>query len=162
MKTLQDYINESILDDEDMLINNTKRSLVGSFKILVETLEKGSKPNQIKKLFDSDDDVRKWTVDRFIFPEKSNIKIIPDVNGYSQISIYEKGSPRLPIISLYYDGKYWVLQIMNREAIYNTTGHNVIKTKKYHHNGLIDELKETFGYKDYQYAWHRYSAVIIK
>ena len=161
MKTLQDYINESILDNEDEVLDKFDDKTNGSFGILVEALQKKLNLKQLLELFEKNPEVRRWTIDRFVYPQDVRIKLEKDVNGYPQLNIHFKGI-RLPIMSLYYVSGEWILQIMNKDGYWSKG--NILKTKMMSSkNAIIDELIENFGYKRrINMSWYNFSALKIK
>lgn len=76
MKTLQDYIYESILDDEEVLINDTEKSLSNPFVMIMTIINNSSNAAndyrselEVKKIFN------KYILDTLPYEIRSKIRI---------------------------------------------------------------------------------------
>jgi hypothetical protein len=96
MKTLQDYIYESILDDEDILIDDVKRSAKDPFGIMYDLYSNKDITSEyiIHNLENMSEYILKWVRGNFPSLSKLKLSVIPDYketdNNFCKLYVVDK------------------------------------------------------------------------
>ena len=135
MKTLNDYIKESLLDDEDVLVNNVrkdsqnwlltlKRAMLNdaSEEELERIINQDMVEKEVSKIFYKFDGRMKWVVGKYNGQFKSNYCILKDTKERSKYT-------SIPVISIirWHDRKKNIItiEIENVDNLSKTASKNV-------------------------------------